>query len=94
MAHGGTQWAFVSPTTAKELRNWIWYGRGGIRRSEIRWDSKLTYNENSRSYAWLDRKWGEGVPLDVLASEIEATFPWFGIHDEDTLWDWLGENPG
>jgi hypothetical protein len=80
--------------TAKDLRKWIWYGRGGIKRDRDYWDSSLRFEENSIGYAWLDRKWGEGVAIDELASEIADNFPWYGIRDADDLREWLGTHPG
>ena len=81
----------VAPSTPKELYDYIWYGCGGIKRDHDYWDSHLTWLENSRLYARLDRRWGSphGVGIDVLADRIADEFPWFGIHDSEELWTWL-----
>jgi len=77
-----------TPSTREELLNYFG-ARGGIARSSDHWDPRLTYKENSRQYGFRDRVWGRGVPLDELAQEVDLNFPWFGIHDEGELWDWI-----
>lgn len=85
----------LDPLTAKDLRKYIWYNRGGIRRDPHHWDSRLTASENSANYAWLDRADPhEGVLPDELAQEIGSTWPWFGIFDTEDLFAWLQANPG
>jgi len=84
----------ATPFTEKELRVYIWYACGGLARSEDYWDHRLTYRENSASYGWLDRKWGEGKQVDVMADEIATAWPWYGIQDGNDLMNWLQDNPG
>ena len=75
-----------------ELYMWIWKV-GGIHRDRERWDSRLSYAENTHNFRRLDRARGPGRRLDDLASEIEECFPWYGIHDGDSLWAWLQATP-
>ncbi len=80
-------------TTAKDLRKWIWEECGGIRRTPGYWGCRETARENSSAYAFLDRRDGQGTPADVLAAEIAERFPWYGITDEASLFEWLARNP-
>jgi len=71
---------------------WMWIlDRGGIRRSKCYWDSHVSIDENRRAYRFLDRVWGKGTGVDVLAEEIAQEFPYAGIATGDDLWAWLEE---
>lgn len=82
-----------TPLSDTDLWNYIWHGCGGIKRSKDYWDSHISSRENSDRYAHLDRAHGEGRPIDSLADEIGAVYPWYGITDANSLWDWLGRYP-
>ena len=77
------------PVTDQELWRHIKYVAGGIRRSRDFWDNGLSWRENRAAFRYLDRGWELGRPMDELADEIGAMWPWFGIHDADGLYDWM-----
>lgn len=89
----GTEWegAVSTPeTTDADLLDYIRNKRGGLKRDPAYWDSNLTGRENRKLWHYLDRKDG-GASLDDLGAELAniPEFEHFGIHDGESLWNWL-----
>jgi hypothetical protein len=77
------------PLTDEDLWQYIKYDAGGLRRRRKFWDHHLTWRENRAAFRYLDRGWSVGRPMDCLAEEIGSMWPWYGISDEDDLWEWM-----
>ena len=79
----------TEPFTDQDLWRYVKYAAGGIRRSRDYRDSRASVRENRAAFRYLDRGWELGRSMDELAQEIGMVWPWYGIHDESDLWDWM-----
>jgi len=77
------------PLTDQDLWRYIKYHAGGLRRSRRFWDPNLNWRENRAAFRYLDRGWHLGRSMDELAPCIGGEWPWYGIRDEDDLWEWM-----
>ena len=73
----------------QDLWRYIKYHAGGLRRSRRFWDPNLNWRENRAAFRYLDRGWHLGRSMDELAPCIGGEWPWYGIRDEDDLWEWM-----